>query len=84
MRIKIKLNNVQDAILFVTTCSTYDCDIDYMYDERYILDAKSLVSVIGAGLERICDVKVNTDNENIMKAFLKDVKMWVHEDKGDK
>ena len=84
MRVKIKLNNVQDAILFVTTCSTYDCDIDYMYDERYILDAKSLVSVIGAGLERICDVKVNTDNEGLMKAFLRDVKMWIYEDKGDK
>ena len=42
------------------------------------------MSVIGAGLERICDVKVNTDNENIMKSFLKDVKMWIHEDKGDK
>lgn len=84
MRVKIKLNNVQDAILFVTTCSAYDCDIDYMYDERYILDAKSLVSVIGAGLERICDVKVNTDNEGLMKAFLRDVKMWIYEDKGDK
>ena len=52
MKLKIRLNTVNDAVLFAAKCNEYDDDMDYMYNEHYVLDAKSMIGVISAGLGR--------------------------------
>lgn len=79
MRLKVKLCTVNDAVLFSAKCNEYDCDIDYLYDSRYVLDAKSLVAVIAAGLEQIREVKVHTNDTSLMRRFTDDMKLWIVE-----
>lgn len=79
MRLKVKLCTVNDAVLFSAKCNEYSCDIDYLYDSRYVLDAKSLVAVIAAGLEQIREVEMHTSDAKLMHKFTEDMKLWTVE-----
>ena len=77
MNLKIKLSTVGDAVLFSAKCNEYKEDIDYLYDSRYVLDAKSTVGVIAAGIGKVREVKIHTENENVMEKFKEDMRMWM-------
>lgn len=80
MRFKVKLGTVNNAVVFTAKCSEYSEDIDYFY-KRYLVDAKSLVGIIGAGLEHVCEVYIHTDDSDVMKQFKEDIGLWIVEDK---
>lgn len=81
MRLKIKLNTVNDAVLFAAKCNEYDDDVDYMYNEHYVLDAKSMVGVISAGLGRKATVLIHTEKPETMDRFLADMQLWIMEER---
>lgn len=77
MRLKVKLGNVSDAVLFAAKCNEYDCDVDYLYDKRYVLDAKSLMAIIAAGLNTVREVEIHTDDTEILQKFLDSLSLWI-------
>lgn len=80
MELKIKLGTVNDAVLFTAKCNEYDEDIDYLYDSRHVLDAKSIVSVIAAGIGEIRNVIIHTDNALRREEFKNDMQLWLIEE----
>ena len=57
-QIKLKLEDVKD---FVTVASRCDFDVDVFYN-RFTVDAKSIVGVLGLDLNRILTVSYNGYN----------------------
>lgn len=77
MEYKIILNNVNDAAFFAGKCAKYKYDIDYICG-RYTVDAKSFMGILSVGLGREdCFVRIHTDEENILKEFVKDMELWM-------
>ncbi|MDD6490758.1 MAG: HPr family phosphocarrier protein [Firmicutes bacterium] len=54
-RIKLRLDEVKD---FVSAASKCDFDIDISYN-RYVVDAKSIVGVLGLDLNQVLTVSYN-------------------------
>lgn len=79
MQLKVKLVTVNDAALFTAKCNEYTYDIDYFFN-RYIIDAKSLMGILGIGLNRECMVYIHTDDEEAIKKFKSDMSLWIVED----
>lgn len=67
-RIKLRLDEVKD---FVTAASRCDFDIDISYN-RFTVDAKSIVGVLGLDLNRVLTVSYNgydAEFEKLMSRF---------------
>lgn len=79
LEVKIKLLNVNDAALFCAKCGEFEDDIDYICD-RYIVDAKSLMGILSVSLNRECDIKLHTDDEDTKNKFVKSIKFWIVEE----
>lgn len=79
MKIKIRLETVNNAALFAAKCGSYDCDIDY-YFGRYLIDAKSLMGVLSTGLDHECIVEIHTNDPEIIDRFRKDMSIWATEE----
>ncbi|NBJ92915.1 HPr family phosphocarrier protein [Parablautia muri] len=62
-KIKLELDDVKD---FVITASRCDFDIDVSYN-RFTVDAKSIVGVLGLDLNRILTVAYNGYNPEFEK-----------------
>lgn len=73
---QIKLNSVNEIALFTQKCSKFDCDIDYQVG-RYVIDAKSMMGVMSTGVEKNVTVTINTDEQNVIKEFYDEIKMWI-------
>lgn len=54
-RIKIKLSTPDLIREFINICSRYDCDIN-LYDEKNILDAKSLIGIFAIAKGKMLEV----------------------------
>lgn len=76
---QIRLNSVNEITLFTQKCSEFDCDIDYQVG-RYIIDAKSMMGVLSTGVEKTVTVTINTDEQNVIKEFYDEIKMWIVEE----
>ena len=79
MKLKVKLVTVNDAVLFVAKCNEYMEDIDYFYN-RYIIDGKSLMGILGIGLNNECVVEIHTDDEECIRRFREDMALWIMEE----
>lgn len=78
MKLKIKLNNVNDAVLFVAKCNEFkENDIDVQYN-KYIIDGKSLMGVLSIGTNE-CYVNLNVadDDTKTQEKFRKAMELWV-------
>ena len=67
-RIRLRLEEVKD---FVTAASRCDFDIDVFYN-RYTVDAKSIVGVLGLDLRQVLTVSYdgyNPDFEKVVSRF---------------
>ncbi len=73
---QIRLNSVNEIALFTQKCSEFDRDIDYQVG-RYIIDAKSMMGVLSTGVEKNVTVTINTDEQNVIKEFYDEIKMWI-------
>lgn len=76
---QIKINSVNEITLFTQKCSKFDCDIDYQVG-RYIIDAKSMMGVLSTGVEKTVTVVINTDEQNVIKEFQEQIKLWIVEE----
>ena len=79
MKLKIKLNSVADASLFVRTCSEFQEDIDVYY-RRFILDSKSIMGILSMDLSEECIVSINTDDKNVKTKFKESMALWIVEE----
>lgn len=76
---QIRLNSVNEIVLFTQKCSEFDCDIDYQVG-RYIIDAKSMMGVLSTRVEKTVTVVINTDEQNVIKEFQEKIKLWIVEE----
>lgn len=66
-------------MLFATICDNYEEDIDYICG-RYQIDAKSILGIMGIGLERECTVVLHSEDEYVKNKFKEDMKLWIVEE----
>ena len=64
----IRLNTLEKVKNFVAQMSTFDCDIDVLY-RRYILDAKSIMSILSVDLIQSLKVVIHSDDYEDLKRF---------------
>ena len=64
----IKLNSLEKVKRFVNEVTTFECDVDVLY-RRYILDAKSIMSILSADLTEALKVMIHTDDYDELKLF---------------
>ena len=64
----IKLNSLEKVKRFVDKATTFECDVDVLY-RRYILDAKSIMSILSADLTEPLKVMIHTDDYDELKRF---------------
>ena len=64
----IRLNTLEKVKNFVAQMSTFDCDIDVLY-RRYILDAKSIMSILSVDLIQSLKVVIHSDDYEDLKKF---------------
>lgn len=69
MKMRIKLNSVDDAVSLVNKLSEYDCEAD-LISGCYYADAKSIVGVMGIGIQREMLLVVHSDEQNKIKKDL--------------
>lgn len=74
-KIEIKLNTPELISEFVNICSKYNCDIN-LYDEKNILDAKSLIGVFAIAQEKTFKVQAITSDESVISSFIEDMKKF--------
>ena len=68
---RIFLATIEDAKEFVAAASKCDFDID-ISNERVVMDAKSLLGVMGMGIEKQLTVKYGGENlsfENVLSKY---------------
>ena len=75
-KLKICLNTVNNASLFVAKCGEYkDWDINYIHG-RLVLDAKSLMGVLSVAIDAPAYVEILTDDKDILEKFENDMTLW--------
>lgn len=80
MRVKVKLNNINDVILFIEKTNNYQCcDGDYIYQNQ-IVDFRSFMGIISIGLNKECIVNFLSDDEDLCNKFKEDIKLWIVEE----
>lgn len=70
MNIIIKLNQINDLYTFVQEIHDMPCDVD-AFKNHYVIDAKSILGLMSLSLSEPITVRVNTDDEEIIKQFEK-------------
>lgn len=74
-RIKIRLRDIECLGKFINKCSNKyeDNDIN-VYSGRFVLDGKSIIGVMSAGIEKIMEVEILTDSISLREKFAEDMK----------
>lgn len=67
---KIRLHSAEDAKNFVSVTTRCDFDVD-LFDNSVMIDAKSILGVLGMDLRHVLVVKYDGDNK-YLEAFLDD------------
>ncbi len=74
-KIKIKLTTPELIAEFINTCSKYECDIN-LYDERNIIDAKSLIGVFAIAQGKPLEVRAISSDKSVISSFIEDMKKF--------
>lgn len=74
-KLKISLHTAEQVAEFVDICSKYECDIN-VYDGRIVLDAKSIIAVLGINQGKVIEVQAISSNESIILRFIDDMKKF--------
>lgn len=74
-KVKIKLNDIDNAKEFSSICEKYDEDIDYVIG-RYVIDAKSILGILSTILGKIADVKIHTKDIDVKDRFNNSIIKW--------
>ena len=68
MSILISLNEIKDLYQFVKEITDMPCDIDAFHN-HYVIDAKSILGLMSLTLSEPITVRINTDDEKLIKQF---------------
>lgn len=74
-KIKIKLTTPELIAEFINTCSKYECDIN-LYDERNIIDAKSLIGVFAIAQGKPLEVRAISSDKSVISSFIEDMRKF--------
>lgn len=74
-RLRIKLTTPELIAEFINICSGYDCDIN-LYDQRNIIDAKSIIGVFTITQGKEIEVQAITSDESVISSFVEDMKKF--------
>ncbi len=74
-KIKIKLTTPELIAEFINTCSKYECDIN-LYDERNIIDAKSLIGVFAIAQGKPLEVRAISSDKSVISSFVEDMRKF--------
>ena len=64
----VLLNTLEKVKDFVNRVSTLECDVDVLY-RRYVLDAKSIMSILSIDLMNPLKVVIHSDDYEELKLF---------------
>ena len=81
-KVKIKLSTPELIAEFINICSKYDCDIN-LYDQRNIIDAKSLIGVFAVTQGKDIEVQAITSDESVILSFVNDMRKFEVKRDGD-
>ena len=70
IKLKIKLDKIQDIKDFVEQATMLDCDLDLVRD-RYIIDAKSIMALFTLDLSKPVDLVIHSDEKAAAAPFQK-------------
>ena len=74
-KVKIRLTTPELIAEFINTCSKYECDIN-LYDERNILDAKSLIGVFAIAQGKPLEVQIISSDESVISSFIENMRKF--------
>lgn len=74
-KIKIKLTTPELIAEFINICSRYECDIN-LYDQRNIIDAKSLIGVFAVTQGKEIEVQAISSDESVISSFIEDMRKF--------
>lgn len=74
-RKKIKLTTPELIAEFINICSGYDCDIN-LYDQRNVIDAKSLIGVFTVSQGKVIEVKAISSDKSVISSFIEDIRKF--------
>lgn len=70
IKLKVKLDKIQDIKDFVEQATMLDCDLDLVRD-RYVIDAKSIMALFTLDLSKPVDLVIHSDEEAAAVPFQK-------------
>lgn len=76
MKFSINLNKFENIIKFAEIARKFDSDID-VYSGRYIVNAKSVMGLYTLDLSKNIEVKLFTDDDNLIEEFKQNIKEFI-------
>lgn len=74
--LEIKLNTIEDVSDFVAICSKYHgCDIDVVQN-RYTVDAKSMLGIFSLNLLKPIKVFIDSNKKDLKISFFNNIRKW--------
>lgn len=73
--VTLNLNEISKVQRFVGDISLYEEDIDVIRG-KYVIDAKSLLGLFSLDLSKPVDVRINSDDDNVLDKFVEDMKKY--------
>ena len=73
--IRIRFKDAAEAASFVKIINRFEEDVN-LYDGKNILDAKSIVSIMGLDFKKKFTLDIMTDNKRVIKEFEEAVKYY--------
>lgn len=74
-KVKIRLTTPEFIAEFINICSKYNCDIN-LYDQRNIIDAKSLIGVFAITQGKVIEVQAISSDESVISSFIEDMRKF--------
>ena len=77
--IKVLFQSMEDCQRFVMAIDNYPFNID-LQSGRQIIDGESILGILGFGLHRVLDLRLHTDNEEVVKEILDKIEFCIYEE----
>lgn len=74
--VKVKFNSMLDCQKFVMAVENYPFHIDLQWG-RQVVDAKSILGILGFGLYKVLELKMHTDDEASKAEFIEKINFCV-------
>ena len=73
--VKVQLRGLSSVKSFVNILTRYECDFDII-DQRYVVDAKSIMGLFSLDLLHPLDLKIHSEDEELIKKVTDELEMY--------